>query len=75
MIKQAITPDLYKTVIERCQRQFFTDVFFCDEINDRGTEKMFCNPSPHLRRSLCQKTSVFDMPIVNTGTDDDLYTG
>jgi hypothetical protein len=39
IIKQAIAPDLWRTLIKRCKKQPFT--ILCDESNDRGTDTCF----------------------------------
>lgn len=72
IIKQAIAPDLHKTLIERCRRQFFT--ILCDESNDRGTDKCFAILVRIFEEeSMSVKTRFLDMPIVNIGTGANLY--
>ena len=73
IVKQAIAPDLWRTLIKRCKKQPFT--ILCDESNDRGTDKCFA-----ILARTCEEetrsvnTRILDMPVVNIGTGANLYT-
>ena len=71
ILKQAIAPDLYETLIKRCQSQPFT--LLCDESNDRGVDKCFAVLVRILEEeSRSVKTRFIDMPVVNVGTGANL---
>ncbi|XP_078315534.1 SCAN domain-containing protein 3-like [Crassostrea virginica] len=72
ILKQAIAPDLYDTLIKRCQSQPFT--LLCDESNDRGADKCFAVLVRIFEEeSRSVKTRFIDMPVVNVGTGANLY--